>query len=554
MSLPEDTSTIRTLTVMEAATLVGRENGLYLPKLSSLTPDVAEVLVKHEGPFLDLDGLTAICPAVAKSLATFEGELSLTGLAEISPEVGALLSAKPGGRIYLPKNFRGSAAGARAIVRTKGKWIAQETIDHLEPALAAVLARSEGSLVLPSLTTISTELAESLASRAGEVLCLDGLTALSSDIAELLTARPGHLSFDGVKTLPPNVAAVLGRRRGRCLFLSVEDDWLRHRLDNACEDPEGFLERGLGRNGIIGRPRYESVRYLTEEIASALSQYLIRDHGDSFYISEMIVAPPLDTVVIKCLDAVADRCPQSFTKAVAYVFVQCDYDLYLNGLIELSDDDASDLAKHRGDLHLSGLRSLTSLPLAAKLASGHHSQLHLNGLRQLSPEVAAVLAEYDGGTLHLNGLHELSMCSAQSLARFKASSLSLCGLTEISSEAAAALGQYLGRCLYLDRLRVLTSHSAAGLAQYRGDRLFLRGLLELSPDAAAALAEYSGSQLYLDGLHEITSDTAKALARFKGDCLLLRGIADLSPELLEAFEAFSGKPIYTRDYTYPRED
>lgn len=550
MSLPGDTSTIRSLTVPEAAALVERENGLYLPKLASLTPDVAEVLAKHEGPFLDLDGLAVICPSVAKSLSGFEGELSLTGLTEISPEVGALLAAKPGGRIYLPKNFRGTAAGGRAIVATKGKWVAQETIDDLEPALAAVLARSEGRLVLPSLTSVSKDLAESLAGRAGEILCLDGLTSLSPEVAEMLVARPGHLSFGGLRTLPPNVAAALSRHRSRCVFLSVEEESYRHNSHNASDDPVGFIQRGLDGIGLIGYPRPESVRYLTEEIADALSQYLQQDHGASFYIGEMLIEPPLDTVVTECLDALANHCPQSFAKNVAYVFVQCDYDLYLNGLSELSEDDAEHLAKHHGDLYLGMLQSLNSLPLATKLASSHRGTLHLNGVRHMSAGVAAVLAEFRGGTLYLNGLQQLPADAAQALSRFKGGCLFLCGITDISSEAASALAEFPGAFLYLDRLRTLTSHSAAGLARYRGERLHLAGVAQLSPDVADALAQYAGSQLCLNGLREITTEIAQSLARFKGDGLLLKGIAELTPEIEEAFNAFRGKAIYTRNYTY----
>ena len=225
------------------------------------------------------------------------------------------------------------------------------------------------------------------------------------------------------------------------------------------------------------------------------SSYLQHDNGASFYIREMLLEPPLDAVVSECLDAVANHCPRSFTKEVAYVFVQCDYDLFLNGLSELSEEDAKHLSEHHGDLHLGGLESLISLPLAAKLAKSHQSALHLNGVRQMSAGVAGILAEFRGATLHLNGLQQLPADTAQALAAFKGECLFLCGITEMSPEAASALAKFPGAFLYLDRLRALTSHSAAELARYQGERLHLSGVVQLSPDIADALAQYTGSQL-----------------------------------------------------------
>jgi len=550
MSVPIDTRTIQSLTAAEALVLVERENGIYLPNLTSLTPDVAEVLAKHEGPFLDLDSLTVISPEVAKSLATFEGELSLTGLIEISKEAGALLAAKTGGRIYLPTNFRGTTTGAAAIVQQKGKWVAPDKIKHLEPALADVLAQSEGVLSLSSITNISNEVAQSLATRTGEMLCLDGLTELSPDVAELIAGRPGHLSFSGLTVLKPHVARALSRHRSRCLFLSVEDDWIYHRIEHASEDPAALITRMLERCRVIGRPRKQSIRYLTEEMIVGLFDHLEQHEGATFSLRTMSVTPPFDIIITNYLSLLAAHGPKSFSPDVAYIYVECDYDLYLNGVTELSADDAAALANHPGDVFLGGLRSLTSLALIAKLASTERDEMYLNGVSHLSPETAAVLAEYKGGKLVLNGLRELTRGVAEGLSGFKGYYLALCGLRELSPGAAAALAEYAGDFLYLDRVRSLSSQSAAGLANYKGDRLFLRGLEDLTPDAASALAAFAGSQLYLDGLREISIETARSLSQFSGDCLCIRGVASLSAEIEDAFDEFGGKAIYTRDYNY----
>jgi hypothetical protein len=66
--LPEDTNEIATLTVEQAeALLMQHPYLLSLNGLTSMTPEVAEVLAKHKGCWC-LDGLTQITPEVAAIL------------------------------------------------------------------------------------------------------------------------------------------------------------------------------------------------------------------------------------------------------------------------------------------------------------------------------------------------------------------------------------------------------------------------------------------------------------------------------------------------------
>ena len=105
--LPEDTNEIKALTVEQAealAKLVGEflVDSLSLDGLTTITPDVAEALAKHES-YLSLYGLTTITPEVAEALAKFKGELSLGGLTTISPETLKILRANPA--IDVPSEF-----------------------------------------------------------------------------------------------------------------------------------------------------------------------------------------------------------------------------------------------------------------------------------------------------------------------------------------------------------------------------------------------------------------------------------------------------------------
>lgn len=602
MNVPANTSVMVSLTMAEALVLVEREFGLYLPKVQSLSPEVADVLSKHEGPFLDLDGLTSICEATAKALSSFDGELSLTGLKEISHEVGVLLASKPGGRIYLPENFRGSAAGAKAIVDHKGKWVAPENIDELEPTLAFALARSERALSFQRVTELTDDLARALADHRGELLCLDGLTELSAEMAGLLANRPGHLSFDGLKHLAPMTAKALSQHRSRCVFLSVDDDWSHTRDDRPFDDPARFIKRGLSQLGIDGIPRKVSIRFLTEDMAAAFATLLQQHEGVAFYPTTITVAAPFDDKISQYIDIATGNAATSFSSETVCVFLKCDYKLYLNGIRDLSVDDAQLLAQHRGDIFLSGVTSLPDASLAAKLASTDDNSLYLNRLMHLPPGIAAELATFSGERLFLNGLHELPDASARSLAGFAGHCLALSRVKTLTEAAATALAEFRGRDLILngledlqggiaealsrfkggnlslsklrnlalgdashlagiscsdlrlDGLRGLGAGVAAKLATFKGQRLFLSGISELSAEEARELAVFAGTQLYLDGLKAISKDAARALAAYAGDCLCIRGIADLPPEVADIFMSFRGGNIYTRDHRYRFED
>jgi hypothetical protein len=89
-------------------------------------------------------------------------------------------------------------------------------------------------------------------------------------------------------------------------------------------------------------------------------------------------------------------------------------------------------------------------------------------------------------------------------------------VTDLSPEVAAVLANYKGD-LYFDALTTLTLESAAALAQCEG-RLGLPKLAELSPAAAKALVPHTG--VLVLGLKELSDETAGALAKRVGDTRL----------------------------------
>lgn len=100
---------------------------------------------------------------------------------------------------------------------------------------------------------------------------------------------------------------------------------------------------------------------------------------------------------------------------VAGILARHEGDLGLDGILELSSAAAESLSRHDGDyglIFLSGLRRLTDEPghvlLAAHLASSFDlEELVLDGLVDLHERSAVELARH-GGWLHLNGLRVVS--------------------------------------------------------------------------------------------------------------------------------------------------
>jgi len=101
----------------------------------------------------------------------------------------------------------------------------------------------------------------------------------------------------------------------------------------------------------------------------------------------------------------------------------------------IEDSAAAALAKFKGGLDLSGLRSLSET--AAQNLADHKRALDLGGLKRLSHEAAYALRKHKG-PLGLSGLTSLSDAAAKHLSEY-AGSVYLRGLDKIGAHAAAVL-------------------------------------------------------------------------------------------------------------------
>ena len=194
------------------------------------------------------------------------------------------------------------------------------------------------------------------------------------------------------------------------------------------------------------------------------------------------------------------------------------------GLVEVSADAASALAKLPGNIQLDTLQALTP-EVAAILADRPSGGLSLRGLRTLAPDVATALVRTPG-PLGIDGLESVSAEVAEILAP-RAGGLSLAGLREVQHPAL------MDRLLKRDGLRgvrMLPDEVFAAIAAMQGDRT-LDGLTTLSDAQAELLGRHEG-KLSLNGVTALSDEAARSLLRHSGP-LQLTGLRDVSAETLD---------------------
>jgi hypothetical protein len=309
-----------------------------------------------------------------------------------------------------------------------------EGVERMSLGAAAVLARHDHDLRLPSLRELNPELARLLAQHRRR-LYLDGVRSLDALTAKALAAH-------GLET--------------------VRRSWM--------ESLEAL--KAIEEMPSPGDPGWEPEHEL--ELTDAL-----------FLRCGMLEMLTLSLSGLRRLSPSAAR-QLGQHKGV----------LILDGLKEISDEAAEELGNHFGSLELNGLRSLSAAAARALARGGGEwpkgftfdNQLSLNGLRSMSGEVARELARYQG-PLRLDGLRELTPEVAEALSGFnpqcRYDRLGLGALRRLSPEAVRKLAP-LRATLSLGGLRTVSPGLAEALVEVRG-RLHLPGVRGLSTEAAGIL-------------------------------------------------------------------
>jgi hypothetical protein len=548
-----------------------------LSKATSITDEAAELLSKHEGSFLFLNGLTEISNAAAESLSKHQGDLYLHGLTELSD------------------------------------------------AAAESLSKHQEYLSLNGLTELSDSAAESLSKHQGG-LRLEGLTQLSDAAAESLSTHQGGLRLSGLETISAQGAKFLLNAKGKVsTYLDLEaianfdDDDDDHKYDDedqgdsenfdrndlesayaaAANDDEfivhidfdycevnysgyqilskaelGKLIAGLRSGAQVGAhnmPKHWeedfdiglldgsfSIHSADPEYVAAMRLVFGESVGDTGYFYEVMEAAPkvIDLALAReFLESDVDLSEMtSITDEAAEVLSTHEGDLFLDGLTEISDVTAESLSKLEG-LYLNGL-TVVSNSVASSLAKQQGS-LELNGLTVLTDSVAEVFSKHCG-YLALNGIFDLSDTAARFLST-KLGDLSLNGLSGLSAHAAANLAKHGNGKLPVNDIIIRAANETGVpgtsinsiLKKVFGSLADFSKLTDVAPIAGAGedrklvslLAKESNlTEEDIDELLKALTEVAEFCLRENlRDSLNLNGLAELSDVAAESLAKHEGK-------------
>ena len=317
----------KTVTVDVAQALAKRQHGLSMEGLTTISDEVAVVLLPKIGG--ELPGLTSLSPVAAKALAQTRGGLNFDGLKTLSDETAKEIEKIGNGRAGLYLNG----------------------LTTLSPVAARSICKREGDLFLNGLTTIPDETLKALAEHkspgyARPVVYLKGLTALTDDGAAVLAAWPKWCGeLPALPAFSEKVAAALASSRNW-------DGKLPAVKKLSVETAKALAQRK-------GNLTLDGLAELADDGAAALAQH----QGGTLTLNGL----------------------REISEKAAAGFAQHKGRLCLNGLATLSENAAGALAQHPGDwLFLDGLTTLSDP--AAKALAQHPGVVSLGGLATLSPE------------------------------------------------------------------------------------------------------------------------------------------------------------------------
>lgn len=294
---------------------------------------------------------------------------------------------------------------------------------------------------------------------------------LTVEQAQNLKLSGGALRFSKLTELSPEVAAALAKHKIELEFTALESP--------SVEAIKALAEHSSGLS-------FPKIAELTPVIAQALAGY----QGQRLSLSGFATVSP--------------EAAKGLAEFDGYHLVKNEKQkgvLMLNGVKELSPEAAAALAKCKPDLQLSGLTSLTSIPLAQKL--GSQKDLRLTSLPSISDDVAKALF--------------LSPQAAKNTMMYL-------GLKELSVEAAKALGER-GRKLdghwQFQQLEELPDEVAEALSARAAIRCMK--VTRLSDRAAKALNQYYHSHMY--ALSDVSNESLEMFSKRQG--FMIHGLKKL---------------------------
>ena len=342
------------------------------------------------------------------ALARCSGELALDGMRTLSPEQSLALSHYRGPKLSLAGLRSAQCAHGpsesllRAVVESPGTCTLSG-LTELDETTAKVLAAGSKHFVIDDVVSLSAPVAAAL-SRTDQGLSLNAVTTLDQAAAGKLLAYTGeYLSLAGLRDVQcgiDDLPAADGRRSRslRSLLMpprtAAEEAKVKRQ---ACQEELEAIFREAVSRGVHkeeGREQFFAAASESDEaMQEILEQYRI-DHPEFRTYCKVRIGDadgtPLDAFV---------RSPGVFT-------LQPRGGLAV-GKSRFNLAVAQSLARGQKHLKLDCLVDRDLTPEIATVLGTFDKIVSLDGIRQMTPELAAPLAQYKGPLLSLQGVGEL---------------------------------------------------------------------------------------------------------------------------------------------------
>ncbi|MDA7516327.1 hypothetical protein N8558_01475 [bacterium] len=311
--------------------------------------------------WVDLDHESLIDLNGARTLANYEGSLSLCGLTEISEATAECLAAHKGDVIALGDAGQGCG------------------LSSLSDGVAKALAKYEGTLILEGIKELSDFAAKCFASSSDLIL---GLPPVRGNV-DITISEEGLNLLDKIESIRPQGWAANMRK-----YKTLNE------VNAKTFVSEGVIKRPCKYGGSPEEFYLDNMNYITEEGAKIIANEYIPDE-----FSE-------GQVEMNGLKFLSSACAQHLAKL--------EYGLHLNGLKTLSDDSVKAISVHKGEMLVLGLVNPSETQLLS--LSERNGELALDGVTSLSDSEAQALTKHKGA-LWLENLVEISDESIECLSK-----------------------------------------------------------------------------------------------------------------------------------------
>ena len=339
----------------------------------------------------------------------------------------------------------------------------------IAPETARDLAQKHAVLTLQNVKTLSEDVARNLVIPFPDIfLTLPSVETLSPEAARALSKRGGYIDLSGLQTLSPETAAAIVAEPGHCIYLS------------------GVTEISPEVARMLVKGRRGGLRIGLKELPPAIAVILATWNAD-------LTFSKLETLSVESAEAFAAHRRRlslgaaTISQDVAAVLLKHQGTIGLELVSRLEPGVGDILARHKFDVQLI-LEEIDSPALARKIFSEPNASASVSRLRTMSPEVAAVYAEFSPTPGSLWNLVTLSPQAAKALASGN-QHLSLPALARLTPDLATALTARK-KSVSLGGLKSLDGPEALAVAEALASTtapVYLQRLERISAPALAAL-------------------------------------------------------------------